>query len=305
VRPDLDALVRRLPPRPLTRFAPSPTGYLHLGHVVNAIYVWGIARAIGGRVLVRIEDHDRVRSRAGFDRAILEDLEWLGLLPDEGVVRQSDRTDVYEEALTDLARSHRVYACECSRREIAAGAPTVPGAESRYPGRCRTRGLAWAGRRGLRVELAPGVEAFDDALKGRVRQDPASECGDLLLRDRDGHWTYQFAAAVDDTRQAVALVIRGEDLLTSTGRQIRLARMLGRADPPVFLHHGLLLAPSGAKLSKSRGDTGVRELRDAGASAADVLGRAAASCGLIGEPRPIPADQIDRLFATTSGSVNP
>jgi glutamyl-tRNA synthetase/glutamyl-Q tRNA(Asp) synthetase len=272
---DLDALRARLPPRPLTRFAPSPTGYLHLGHVVNAMYVWQTARALGGHVLLRIEDHDRLRSRPEYEAAILEDLAWLGFVADEGPVRQSDELGAYAEALDRLGGSHHVYTCDCSRRDMAAESTVTAGGEVRYGGRCRTRGLTMAPGRGVRVEMAPGVERFADARLGWQEQSPAQQCGDLLLRDRDGFWTYQFAVTVDDIRQGVDLVIRGEDLLSSTGRQITLARMLGRSQPPVYLHHALLRKPDGDKLSKSSGDTGIRELRAAGLSAADVLARAA------------------------------
>jgi len=276
---DIGSLRRRLPRAPLTRFAPSPTGYLHLGHVVNAILVWEVARALGGRVLLRIEDHDRFRSRAEYEQALLEDLAWLGFDADAGTCRQSDEPHVYEDALRGLAASHHVYACDCSRKDIAAAIADgdearSPAKEVRYSGRCRTRRLAFADGHGVRVTIAPGSEVFDDARLGRLEQTPASQCGDLLLRDRDGFWTYQFAVTVDDVRQGIDLVIRGEDLLPSTGRQIRLARMLGRRDPPVFLHHPLLLRTDGEKLSKSHGDTAVRELRAAGLTASDVLERA-------------------------------
>ena len=272
---NLEALRRRLPSNPLTRFAPSPTGYLHLGHVVHAMYVWRTAGALAGRVLLRVEDHDRLRSRPEYERALLEDLEWLGFQPDIGPIRQSDEPHAYEAALRQLAASHRVYACDCSRREISLSAARRPGTrdsdEVPYSGRCRTRGLAAGTGRGVRVELECGIEEFVDARLGPRAQTPAAQCGDLLLKDRDGFWTYQFAVTVDDYRQGVDLVIRGEDLLSSTGRQICLARMLGRAEPPVFLHHDLLLDADGKKLSKSRGDSGVRELRAKGFSAADVL----------------------------------
>jgi glutamyl/glutaminyl-tRNA synthetase len=269
---DLDALAARLAPRPLTRFAPSPTGYLHLGHVVNAIYTWGVARALDGRVLLRIEDHDRLRSRAEYECALLEDLDWLGFKADIGPVRQSDEPEAYEQALARLAQSHHVYTCDCSRKEIAAAALSNAG-EMRYPGTCRDRGLDVAA--GIRIEIGPGLETFDDGQLGPQTQDPSAQCGDLLLRDRDGFWTYQFAVTVDDMRQGIDLVIRGEDLLSSTGRQIRLARLLGRAAPPVFLHHPLIMKPGGEKLSKSSGDTGVRELREAGVSPDEVIARAA------------------------------
>ncbi len=268
---DLDRLAARLPPRPVTRFAPSPTGYLHLGHVVNAVWVWGLARALGGRVVLRIEDHDGSRCRPEYERALLEDLEWLGLVPDVIAPRQSDSGPAYEAALARLAAGHHVYACDCSRRTIAEEVDDLFGEEMRYPGRCRDRALAAGPGKGMRVELTPGSESFDDARLGPQRQEPAAQCGDLLLRDRLGHWTYQYAVTVDDMRDGIDLVVRGEDLLQSTGRQIRLARMLGRAEPPVFLHHPLILKPGGEKLSKAAGDTGVRELRNAGVSPADVL----------------------------------
>ena len=275
----------------VTRFAPSPTGHLHLGHVVNAIYVWGIAGARGGVVLLRIEDHDRIRSRPEFEAALLEDLEWLGFVPGglsaSGYRRQSDQDEVYERALEALRHTHHVYACDCSRKDIGG---------QRYPGRCRDRHLAESPGRGLRVDIAPGVERFVDGLLGPQAQSPADQCGDLLLRDRDGHWTYQFAVTVDDHRDAVTHVIRGADLLSSTGRQMRLARMLGRAQPPEFLHHPILLNATGEKLSKSNGDTGVRELRAAGVSPEDVIGRAAHAAGLLGRLRPVAAAEVHELF---------
>jgi glutamyl-tRNA synthetase/glutamyl-Q tRNA(Asp) synthetase len=261
----------------VTRYAPSPTGYLHLGHVVNAIYVWDVARERGGDVLLRIEDHDRIRSRPEFERSILEDLAWLGFIdPVAGALRgfdyqrQSDRDAIYHDALARLRQSHHVYACDCSRKDIGG---------ERYPGTCRDRRLAELPGRGLRVAIEPGVEHFVDELLGPQEQSPADQSGDLLLRDRDGHWTYQFAVTVDDWTQGVTMVIRGADLLSSTGRQIRLARMLGRATPPGFLHHPLITHPSGEKLSKSSSDTGVRELRAAGVSPEEVIARAAAAVG--------------------------
>jgi glutamyl-tRNA synthetase/glutamyl-Q tRNA(Asp) synthetase len=255
----------------LTRFAPSPTGYLHLGHVVNAIYVWGLARAAAGRVLLRIEDHDRIRCRPEYEAALLDDLAWLGFVPDAGLrplLRQSDRSAAYEQALTRLRAHHHVYACDCSRKRIAG---------DEYDGFCRTRGLAEGAGRGVRVQMDEG--------------------SDLLLRDRDGNWTYQFAVTVDDLEQGITHVIRGEDLATSTDRQLRLRRMLGAMDAPAYIHHPLILKPNGEKLSKSAADSGVRELRGAGVSAGDVIGRAAAAVGLIDTPSPIAAHDVAKLFA--------
>jgi glutamyl/glutaminyl-tRNA synthetase len=141
----------------------------------------------------------------------------------------------------------------------------------RYPGTCRERGLADAPGRGLRVRLEPSVERFVDLRLGPQEQRPSAQCGDLLARDRDGNWTYQFAATVDDHVQEVNLVIRGVDLLASTGRQIQLARLLGRAEPPAFLHHPLIMKSPEQKLSKSDGDTGICELRAKGWSPQQVI----------------------------------
>lgn len=276
---DLERLVARLPGRPRTRFAPAPTGWLHLGHVLNAQYVWRTARALGGEVLLRIEDHDRGRSRPEFEAGILDDLDWLGFAPDvfptaafragrcEG--RQSDRDHVYREALGILRDRGLVYACDCTRKGIAAAGGA--GDELRYPGTCRERGLPLAESHGWRVRMDPGEETFDDGRLGVQVQDPSAQCGDLLVRDRLGHWTYQFAVTVDDWRQGIDVVIRGTDLLSSTGRQIRLARLLGRREPPVFVHHPLIMKSPDQKLSKSDGDTGVRELRARGMMPEEVL----------------------------------
>lgn len=292
LRPDLARLASLLGPSPLTRFAPSPTGYLHLGHVVNAIYVWGIARALNGRVLLRIEDHDRIRCRPEYDSALLDDLAWLGFEPDLGgdpPLRQSTATNVYEQALERLRETTLVYACECSRKDIGG---------ERYEGRCRERRLQPGPGRGIRVQLGNDDENFDDALLGRQIQTPAEQCGDLLANDRDGHWTYQFAVTVDDLRQGVTLVIRGADLVSSTGRQLMLARMLGRRNAPVFLHHPLIRDGLGEKLSKSAGDAGVRELRSAGVTAPEVIGIAAARVGLLNPGESIRAVDVARLFLT-------
>jgi glutamyl-tRNA synthetase/glutamyl-Q tRNA(Asp) synthetase len=257
---------------------------------VNAIYVWGLATAARATVQLRIEDHDRLRSRTGFETAILEDLDWLGFAADSGrapLQRQSDHPDRYLAALDQLRRTHHVYACRCSRRQIGG---------ERYAGRCRTLNLPDAPEHGLRVAIAPGVERFSDLLVGTIEGEPQGQCGDLLLRDRDGQWTYQFAVTVDDIADGVTLVIRGSDLLSSTARQIRLARMLGREHPAQFAHHPLIVGADGVKLSKSRSDTGIRELRRAGWTAPDVIGRAAAAVGLTQTAVPLRAGEIGDLF---------
>lgn len=288
----------------ISRFAPAPTGFLHLGHVVNAVYVWGIVRACEGRVLLRIEDHDHVRSRPEFESAILDDLHWLGFTSDDTPVRQSDRESIYTHALNALRRQGLVYACECTRAQIASAirglhsdaAESVATDELRYPGTCRERGIAEQAGIGVRIRLSPSEERFVDLRHGVQVQRPSEQCGDLLARDRDGNWTYQFAAAVDDYVQGITLVIRGDDLLPSTGRQIQLARLLGRTDPPRFLHHPLLMKSPGQKLSKSDGDTGIRDLRARGWSPARVIGHACALAGLIQETHDVHAEEVSSMM---------
>ena len=291
------ALTAALPSPWTTRFAPAPTGRLHLGHVLNAIYVWGIARAHGGRVVLRIEDHDRARCRTEYETALLNDLEWLGFEPDMIASPQRDRSARYEQALASLTADGLVFPCDCSRRTIAGDAPEVPNEEHRYDGRCRDRNLDGTATLARRVCMDDGTEAFNDMLLGPQTGVPSLQCGDLLVRDRLGQWTYQFAVTVDDLDQKIDLAIRGEDLLNSTARQLRLARLLGRVEPLRFLHHPLLRHPDGTKLSKSRGDSGIAELRDAGRSAAEVIGLAASYGGLLGDARAITANDVTQFFA--------
>jgi glutamyl-Q tRNA(Asp) synthetase len=264
---------------PRTRFAPSPTGVLHLGHVVNAIYVWGLAGVAGGEVLLRIEDHDRQRARPEFERALLDDLDWLGFAADifptpcfragrcEG--RQSDRAPVYAAQLQPLVARGLVYGCDCSRKQIEGPV---------YGGRCRDRGLPLAEGVGWRLRL--------DAAVG----------GDVLVRDRLGNWTYQWCVSVDDTLQAITHVIRGDDLRDSTARQIAIAALLGRDTPPAFVHHPLIMKSATRKLSKSDGDTGIGALRAAGWSPARVICHAAFRIGLTRDERELPAPQVRTLF---------
>jgi glutamyl-tRNA synthetase/glutamyl-Q tRNA(Asp) synthetase len=261
----------------LTRFAPAPTGYLHLGHVVNALHVWGAARDRDGQVLLRIEDHDRQRSRLEYENAIIEDLTWLGFKPDGDRVRQSERGHIYSKALQRLIDRELVYGCTCTRADIASGTGSrEPGdGEPRYPNTCRDKNIPLSNDVGWRLIMEPGVERFFDEILGPQEQDPSAQCGDLLVRDRLGNWTYQYAVTVDDYVQRVTDVIRGEDLLSSTGRQIRLARLLGRETPPRFRHHKLMMKSPSQKLSKSDHDTGVRDLRASGWTREQVLEKAA------------------------------
>ena len=293
-----------------TRFAPAPTGYMHLGHLVNAMHVWGIARAHGGEVLLRVEDHDRTRCRPEYEAALLEDLEWLGFEADihpvssfrgapQGLshpARQSQQGGRYASALHRLDADRCVYACRCTRRDIAQLVPHAPGEEPRYPGICRDLRVADAESWARRVRLDPATFSFDDLRLGPQSQSPWRQCGDVLVRDRHGQWTYQFAVVVDDLIHDVDVIIRGEDLLTSTGRQLQLASLLGRETAPLFLHHTLLVHADGSKLSKANRDTALRDLRADGATAAALLGEAAVRAGLLSAHRSLTALDVPALF---------
>lgn len=287
-----------------TRFAPAPTGYLHLGHAVNAVYVWGLARAFGGTVVLRVEDHDRIRSRPKYETALLEELDWLGLEADEVAPPQRERGERYGALLAELEERGLAYPCVCTRREIRAAARKLGrdgDGEIWYPGSCRRRALDPAATAIRRLALERREAGFRDRLLGDQRQIPAEQCGDLALRDRDGNWTYHFAVVVDDLDQGIDVVIRGQDLLDSTGRQIQAAEILGRPEPAAFLHHPLVLKADGSKLSKSNRDTGLRELRRAGWSAERVLGEAARLGGLMETAEPLSTDAltdvVERRFA--------
>lgn len=292
-----------------TRFAPAPTGALHLGHLVNALFVWGIARAHGGRVLLRLEDHDRGRCRPAFEQGILDDLDWLGLVPDEGSTasyralphghpyRQGDQGGRYAAALDRLAADGLVYPCRCSRGEIARAAPVPEGVEPRYPGTCRHAGVPPEATAARRVALGDAEEAVHDLRLGAMHQRPAAQGGDLLARDRHGNWSYQFAVVVDDLAQGIDVVIRGEDLLASCGRQQRLGVLLGRPAPPRWLHHPLLRRPDGQKLSKALGDTALAARRAAGATPAQLFGEAAHAAGMWPAATPLPVAALPALFA--------
>ena len=291
-----------------TRFAPAPTGRLHLGHLANAIHVWGLARRFGGRVLLRIEDHDRQRCRPEYETALLDDLDRLGIAADEpstdelragpSPYRQSDSGPAYAAALDTLSEVTEVYACDCSRSTFAAWRETNgrswtgPGC----PGGCRSRELEPRPDLGLRAAIGEGDEAWADALLGS-RSGPVVPDGDLLVRDRNGNWTYALCVVVDDLRHDVDLVVRGQDLVDSTPAQIRLFHLLGRSAPPAFAHHPLVRRPDGSKLSKADGDTAIGELLDAGRTPEDLFGEAACEVGLVPSSEPLTFDDAIELVA--------
>ena len=261
----------------LTRFAPAPTGYLHLGHVANAAWVWGLAARDGGQVMLRIEDHDRTRCEPEFDAALLDDLAWLGFQADLGPVRQSESDEPYLAALERLRADGLVYGCDCTRATFRdwAQAHGRPWSGPGCPGGCREPGARDVT---LRVAIGGGSEAWEDRLAGPC-EGVVAGAGDPIVRDRDRQWTYGFSVVVDDLRHGVDLVVRGRDLLDATPDQIRLGRLLGRAAPPTFAHHPLILRTDGSKLSKADGATGIRDLRAAGRTAQGLIDEASALTG--------------------------
>ena len=239
------------------RLAPTPSGLLHLGNVCAFAGAWLSARSAGGRLLLRIEDVDRERSRADVEQALRDDLAWLGLSWDAETPRQSTRD--YTSALRGL--SPRLYYCQCPRAMRAAPLPDNAGCQ----GRCDGKGYV-AGA--IRFRLAPGPVSFVDRCRGPQRVDPRG-FGDPILVRRDGLVSYNLAVVVDDIGDGVNDVVRGSDLLEYTAVQIQLWSALGAAAPR-WLHTPLILGADGRKLSKSHGSTHVGAMRDAGATAADV-----------------------------------
>jgi glutamyl-Q tRNA(Asp) synthetase len=298
---------RVLPVSPVTRFAPAPTGPLHLGHLVNVLYVWGIARATGGRVVLRIEDHDRQRSRRAYEEELLVDLRRLGVAPDEPPLeslagpspyRQSDNGARYAAALEPLRAEGLVYACACSRTAFAAYEAETGRAWRGIgcPGRCRAASLPESAAVGIRVAVGAGSERWSDLLAGPLADEPAA-AGDPLVRDRLGNWTYAWCVVVDDLRHGIDLVIRGRDLLSATPLQLRLARLLGRDVPPRYLHHPLIRRVSGQKLSKAAGDSAIRSLLDEGRTPAQLFGLAARLAGVRDTAEPIEPADLASVFA--------
>jgi len=274
------------------RFAPSPTGDLHLGSAATALIAWASARAAGGAFVVRVEDLDRPRVVAGAEARQLDDLRWLGLDWDEGPdvggpwgpYRQSERSNGYQAALETLARRDLLYRCDCSRAEIArvASAPHAGEEGPRYPGTCRPHGMrerAFRRPPAVRLAVPSGEVVVDDALQGRVRQDVAREVGDFVLRRGDGIWAYQLAVVADDLAMGITEIVRAVDLLGSAPRQALLARLLG-GEPPRFAHVPLVVAPDGARLAKRAPGVALRDHRAAGEPAGRVVAALARLLGL-------------------------
>ncbi len=278
------------------RFAPSPTGPLHLGNARTALVSWLAARATGGAYVMRLEDLDGPRVRPGLEARILDELRWLGLDWDEGPdvgghaapYRQSERGAQYAAALDRLRAADLVYPCFCSRAEIAAAAqaPHGPSDEGpRYPGTCARLAPDEAARRSTarrpawRLRARPGEVRFDDGVHGPQAVDVAAQVGDFVVARADGVPAYQLAVVVDDAAMGMTEVVRGDDLLPSTGRQLLLYAALGLA-PPRFAHVPLVVGEDGERLAKRHGALSLGELRERGADPRAVVGLLAELSGL-------------------------
>lgn len=285
------------------RLAPSPTGAQHVGNARTYLVAWLSARAQGGSVLLRIEDIDSPRVKAGAADQALEDLRWLGLDWDGEPVVQTQRLPLYSAALQRLRRAELVYPCTCTRTDIAAAA-SAPHAEHEgptYPGTCAHRSAAAAAALSaartpfawrFRVHDSP---AFTDGFLGETHVDLRSLGGDFVVWKSAGTPAYQLAVVVDDADMGITEVIRGDDLVPSTPRQLLLYRALGFA-PPRFAHVPLVVGEDGRRLAKRHGDTRLSALREAGTTPESLLGLLAWSCGWLAAPQPVSARELVPLF---------
>jgi glutamyl-tRNA synthetase len=265
------------------RFAPSPTGRLHLGNLRTALLSWLITRLQGGEWLLRIDDLDTPRNRPGAEDAILSDLRCLGLEWDGPLIRQSERRGLYASVLSALRRSGRLYPCRCSRRMLAdVSAPH--GATAVYPGFCRDRVSGWGVQQGRlpswRLRLRPGVLGWSEQLAERGSLAAETEVGDVVLRRADGFLAYHLATAVDELALGITDVVRGCDLWAATGPQVAVMRELD-GPPPQYWHLPLWLDEQGQRLSKRDGGLGLGSLAEQGLDAAAVVGLMAASVQLV------------------------
>lgn len=292
------------------RFAPSPTGYLHEGHLLSALYVWAAAAKWDLKIHLRIEDHDRSRAREEYITGIKEDLDWFGFHYDSESI-QRDHEEAYQAALQKLEAAHLVYPCYCSRKQLEAENPKSETGEIIYQGKCRGQfaiqnsqcKIRTAGSNipdiaphNLRFKVTDKAIRWNDLHLGAFDENPKLQCGDFPIRDRDGQWTYQFAVCVDDINEGITHIVRGEDIRNSTARQIMLMQALGREIPPLYLHHPLISDSSGKKLSKRELAHSLRQDRNAGATPEELLGRVCHKAGFAKDASPLPLKQALSLI---------
>jgi glutamyl-tRNA synthetase len=275
------------------RFAPSPTGELHLGSAASALVGWLLARSHKGTFVLRVEDIDTPRVRPGIEKRQLEDLRWLGLDWDEGPdvggpcgpYRQSERTGRYDAVLADLEKRDLAYPCDCSRAEITrvASAPHAGDEGPRYGGLCRERSRgdrSFKRPPALRLKVPDRRIEIDDRLQGTLSENVFETVGDFVVRRGDGIYAYQFAVVVDDLAMGITEIVRGADLLGSAARQALLFEILG-SPVPRFAHHPMIVAADGSRLAKRESSTSIGALRDAGVAPTRLVGALARALGLV------------------------
>lgn len=279
------------------RFAPSPTGRMHLGNVFSALLSWLSIKAQGGKWVLRIEDIDPQRSRMEYADLIMGDLEWLGLTWDEGPFYQSERGEIYEAELQKLTARGLTYPCYCTRADIlATQAPHESDGRVVYKGTCRnlkTAGMPYPPKAAIRMrvpEEGEGIVSFVDGHYGEQTVDLTTQCGDFIVRRKDGAWAYQLAVVVDDALMGITEVVRGRDLLLSSPQQIYLAKELGFA-PPRFTHLPLLCNTEGQRLSKRDRSLDMEALRSR-FEAEDIIGLLAYKAGLQKSPNRVTAEEL-------------
>ena len=290
------------------RFAPSPSGRMHLGNAFSCLLAWLSARSVGGRIVLRHEDLDPARCRREYADRIEDDLRWLGLDWDEGGSKggedyyQSNRREIYEQYLTVLREKGLIYPCFCTRADLhAASAPHASDGTPIYSGACRAlspeqqRERAKGRTPALRAGVPDRALTFMDGLQGLYSVNLARDCGDPILRRSDGVHAYQLAVVVDDALMGVNQVVRGRDLLSSTPWQLWLQEELGFSHPS-YVHVPLLLSGDGKRLSKRDGDMDLGAVRASGASPQSIVGRLAFTAGLIDREEPVSPAELIPLF---------
>ena len=283
------------------RFAPTPSGRLHLGNILCAMLAYLSARSQGGRFLLRIEDVDVPRCPRRLGEQIIADLEWLGFTRDEAPLWQSQRTGVYEQHLRALTDAGLVYPCFCTRAQLmASAAPNLGDTQVVYGGTCARLTPEEAAARALtrspamRLRVKDETIAFTDGLYGAQRENLARDCGDFILRRSDGLYGYQLAVVADDALSGVTEVVRGRDILSATPRQIYLLRTLGYPVPG-YVHIPLLLDAQGRRLAKRDRDLDLTALSKR-FSPEEILGRLACSAGILPEAEPLALVALIPLF---------
>jgi len=257
---------------------------------------------------LRIEDHDRQRSKKAHEKTILEELAYLGFYGDVGIslenmseqsqFRQSDHEDKFVFGAKKLEDKNLTYVCTCTRKDIVRSMGEKKHPELLYSGTCREKGLGLNYDSGIRVKVDDKAECFEDLFLGKQTQSPSQQCGDFLIKDKKKNWTYQFANVVDDINDGVNLIIRGEDIMSSTGRQIKLMKYLGAPINPVFCHHPLIMEnDQKEKLSKRIHSESVSDFMSQGEKSESILGRAAYAVGLIDQYRPLVQSELPKLFS--------